>query len=164
MTIIVMIISIIVSTASLAYGFLQAGLADPARWIVLIGIVWLLSHWRKLHWFSSIALFLAIFAAGYGVWRGFPIAWMLLGAMGGLLGWDLSDFARRLRYAAPTDDVEGMERSHLARVGVVAAVGGLLAYLSAVIQVRRLAFEVALGLILLAVLGLTRLVIRLRRY
>jgi hypothetical protein len=33
-----------------------------------------------------------------------------------------------------------------------------------VIQVRRLAFEVAVGLILLAAFGLTRLVMRLRRY
>jgi hypothetical protein len=90
--------------------------------------------------------------------------WMLVGALGGLLGWDLSDFARRLRYAAPTDDVEGMERRHLARVGVVAGLGLGLAYLSAVIQVRRLAFEVAVGLILLAALGLTRLVMRLRRF
>jgi hypothetical protein len=49
-------------------------------------------------------------------------------------------------------------------VGVVAGLGLGLAYLSAVIQVRRLAFEVAVGLILLAALGLTRLVMRLRRF
>jgi hypothetical protein len=89
---------------------------------------------------------------------------MLLGALGGLLGWDLSDFAQRLRFAAPTDDIQGMERRHLARVGIVALLGGGLAYLSAVIQIRRLAFEVAVGLILLAALGVTRLVLRLRKY
>jgi hypothetical protein len=33
-----------------------------------------------------------------------------------------------------------------------------------VIQIRRLAFEVAVGLILLAALGVTRLVLRLRKY
>jgi len=164
MTIVAMVISIIVSTSSLAYGYLQEGYPDPARWIVLIGIVWVLAHWRKLYWFSSVALFLAIFAAGFGVWREFPTVWMLLGALGGLLGWDLSDFAVRLRYAGSTDDIQGMERRHLARVGVVAALGGGLAYLSAVIQIRRLAFEVAVGLILLAALGLTRLVLRLRKY
>jgi hypothetical protein len=57
-----------------------------------------------------------------------------------------------------------MERRHLARVGIVALLGGGLAYLSAVIQIRRLAFEVAVGLILLAALGVTRLVLRLRKY
>ena len=164
MTIIAMVISIIVSTVSLAYAYSQMGLGTLAIGMLLLGVAWLVAHWRKLYWFSSVALFVAIFAAGYGVWREFPTAWMLLGALGGLLGWDLSDFARRLRYAAPTDDVDDMERRHLARVGVVAGLGGALAYLSAVIQIHRLAFEVAVGLILLAVLGLTRLVVRLRRY
>jgi len=164
MTIVAMVISIIVSTSALAYGFSQAGLADPARWIVLMGVVWLLAHWRKLYWFSSLALFLAIVAAGYGVWSEFPTVWMLLGALGALLGWDLSDFVQRLRFAAPTDDIQSMERRHLARVLVVAALGGALAALSVVIQIQRLAFEVAVGLILIAALGLTRLVMRLRKY
>ena len=88
----------------------------------------------------------------------------LLAALGGLLGWDLSDFARRLSYAAPTDDVIGMERRHLERVGIVAALGFGLAILSLYIHVKRLAFEVAVGLVLLAALGLTRLVMRLRKY
>lgn len=164
MTIVAMVVSIIVSMSSLAYGFWQAGLSDPARWIVLIGIVWLLAHWRKLYWFSSMAFFLAVVAAGYGVWSEFPAMWMLLGALGALLGWDLSDFAQRLRFAAPTDNIPEMERRHLGRVAVVAVLGGGLAYLSSVFQVRRLAFEVAVGLILIAALGLTRLVMRLRKY
>jgi hypothetical protein len=139
-------------------------MTDPARWFNLLGVVWLLSHWRKVYWVSSIAFFLTILSAAYGVWNDLPTIWMLLGALGGLLGWDLSDFARRLSYAAPTDDVQGLERRHLARVGVVAALGFGLAMLSLVIQVRRLAFEVAVGLVLLAALGLTRLVMRLRKY
>jgi len=164
MSIIVMIISIIVSIISLAYEYWQAGLDDHAHWIVLIGVVWLLSHWRRLYWYSSVALLLAIIAAGYGVWSEFPAVWMLLGALGALLGWDLSDFVQRLRFAAPTDDIQGMERRHLTRVVIVAVLGGGLAYLSSFIQVWRLPFEVAVGLILLAVLGLTRLVMRLRKY
>jgi hypothetical protein len=89
---------------------------------------------------------------------------MLLGALGGLLGWDLSDFARRLSYAAPTDDIQGLERVHLERVGVVAVLGFGIAMLSVFIHIKRLAFEVAVGLVLLAALGLTRLVIGLRKY
>ena len=164
MTLVVMVLSIITGIVSLAYGYSQEGYPDPALWIVLMGIVWVLAHWRRIYWFSSVALFLMIFAAAFGVWREFPTVWMLIGALGGLLGWDLSDFAMRLRYAAPTDDAEGMERRHLARVGVVAVLGLGLAYLSTVIQVGRLAFEVAVGLILLAALGVARLVMRLRKY
>lgn len=164
MTIIALVLSILVGTGSLAIGYYQAGLVDPARWFVLLGLLWLAAHYRRWYWFSALGLFISVFGAGYGVWNDFRAAWMLLGALGGLLGWDLSDFAMRLRYAAPTDDIKGMERSHLARVGVVAALGLGLAYLSTVIQVRRLAFEAAVGLVLLAALGLTRLAMRLRRY
>jgi len=164
MTIVAMVLSIIIGSASLAYGYSLAGYSDLVRWIALVGVVWLAAHWRKTYWFSSVALFLTIIAAAFGVWRDFPTVWMLLGALGGLLGWDLSDFARRLSYATPTDDVHGMERSHLARVGIVAALGLGLALLSLFIHVRRLAFEVAVGLVLLTVLGLTRLVMRLRKY
>jgi hypothetical protein len=62
------------------------------------------------------------------------------------------------------DDTRGLERRHLERVGIVAALGIGLALLSVFIRVQRLAFEVAVGLVLLAALGLTRLVIGLRKY
>ena len=164
MTIVVMIISIIIGTSSLAAGYSQAGMPDPARWSLLVGVVWILAHWRKYYWFSALGLFITLIGAAYGVWNQFPTVWMLLGALGGLLGWDLSDFARRIGYAAPTDDIQGMERRHLERVGIVAALGFGIALLSVYIHIKSLAFEVAVGLVLLAALGLTRLVIGLRKY
>jgi hypothetical protein len=57
-----------------------------------------------------------------------------------------------------------MERRHLERAGVVAVLGFGLALLSVFIHINRLAFEVAVGLLLLAALGLARLVIGLRKY
>jgi hypothetical protein len=164
MTILALIISIILGTGSIAFGYSQMGFTDPPLWFALVGALWLAAHWRKWYWFSSVGLLVTIIAAAYGVWHQFPIIWMLLGALGGLLGWDLSDFARRLSYASPMDDTQGMERRHLERVGIVAALGFGIALLSVFIHIRRLAFEVAVGLVLLAALGLTRLVIGLRRY
>lgn len=164
MTLIALIISILLGTASLAMGYRQAGANEYVIWFLLLAALWLVAHFRKYDWFSSIALLIVVVAAAYGVWRSYPTVWMLLGAVGGLLAWDLSDFARRLRYAAPMDDTREMERRHLERVGIVAALGIGLALLSLYIQINRLAFEVAVGLLLLAVLGLTRLVIGLRKY
>ncbi|MGZ9226564.1 MAG: hypothetical protein ACXW4M_13510 [Anaerolineales bacterium] len=164
MTIFALILSIILGTVSLAIGYSQADDSSYALLILLLGVIWLVTHFRKWYWFSSIALLLIVFAAAYGVWREFPTVWMLLGALGGLLGWDLSDFARRLSYASPMDDTRSMERLHLERVGIVAALGFGLAILSVIIRVERLAFEVAVVLVLLAALGLTRLVIGLRKY
>jgi hypothetical protein len=164
MTIIALILSILLGIASLAIGYSQAGESGYSLWFFLLGAIWLITHFRKWYWFSSVALLLIVFAASYGVWREFPTIWMLLGALGGLLGWDLADFARRLSYASPMDDTRSMERIHLERAGIVAALGFGLAILSVVIRIERLAFEVAVGLVLLAALGLTRLVIGLRKY
>ena len=164
MTIVALILGIFLGTISLAIGYLQGGLAGYSLWFLLLAAIWLIAHFRKWYWFSSIALLVIIIAAAFGVWQEFSTVWMLLGALGGLLGWDLSDFARRLSYAAPMDDTRGMERLHMERVGIVAVLGLGLALLSVFIHVQRLAFEVAVGLVLLAALGLTRLVIGLRKY
>jgi len=164
MTIIALVLSILFATVSLGIGYVQAGSAGYLLWFLLLAVAWLITHFRKWYWFSSLALLVTILAAGYGVWRGFSTVWMLLGALGGLLGWDLSDFARRLSYASPMNDTRSMERLHLERVGIVAALGFGLAILSVVVHIQRLAFEVAVGLVLLAALGLTRLVIGLRKY
>ena len=164
MTLITFVLSVVLGAGSLSIGFFQAGLFDASRWFVWLGIAWILAHWRKLYSASSVAFLFTMIGAGYGVWHGLITMWMLLGALGGLLGWDLSDFAMRLSRASPRDDVQGMERRHLERAGIVAALGFGLAWLSVVIRVERLPFEVAVGLVLLAVLGLTRLVLGLRRY
>ena len=164
MTLIALIVSILLGTASLAIGYSQGGASNFAIWFLILAGFWLITHFRRWYWFSSISLLLIVVGAAYGVWREFPTVWMLLGALGGLLGWDLSDFARRLSYASPMDDTRSLERLHLERVGIVAALGLGLALLSVMIRVERLAFEVAVGLVLLAALGLTRLVLGLRKY
>lgn len=163
MTLIALILSILLGNASLATGYFQAGAIAYPRWFLLLAVLWLLAYFWKQYWFSSVALLVMVLAAGYGVWQGYATVWMLLGAVSGLLGWDLSDFARRLSYAAPMDDTRGLERRHLERVAIVAVLGLGLALLSVFIHFRRLAFEVAVGLVLLAALGLTRLVIGLRK-
>jgi hypothetical protein len=164
MTVVALVLSILVGTISLALGYGQAGAAIYSRWFIVLALVWFFMQYRKYYWFSSIALLMIVVGAAYGVWREFPTVWMLLGAVGGLLGWDLSDFMRRLGYGSPMDDTQTLERRHMERVGIVAAVGVGLAFLSLYVRIHRLAFEVAVGLLLLAALGLTRLVIGLRKF
>jgi hypothetical protein len=164
LTLIAFVLSVILGTGSLAVGFYEAGRFDAARWFIWLCIVWILAHWRKVHWVSSLAFLLTLTGAAYGVWHELRTMWMLLGALGGLLGWDLADFSRRLSYASPKDDLQGMERRHLERAGIVALLGFGLAWLSVVLRIERLPFEVAVGLVLLAALGLTRLVLGLRKY
>ncbi len=162
MSVITMIVSIVVGTAALAWGYSAAGLNAPARWLVAAGIVWLLAQWRRVHWIGSIVLLAFVAAAALGLWIGLPISLMTLGAVGGLLGWDMADFTRRLHFASPTDDVRGMELRHMARVAIVSALGLAIAALTAIVHVK-IPFELAVLLVLLAAIGLTRLVAWLQR-
>ena len=164
MTSLALILSILLGTGSLAIGYGQSGAADYSRAFLLLAALWVFMHLRKWYWFSPAALLIIVVAAAYGVWREFPTVWMLLGAVGGLLAWDLADFARRLSYAAPMDDTRTLERRHLERVAIVGGLGVGLALISLYVHIHRLAFEVAVGLLFLAALGLTRLLIGLRKY
>jgi hypothetical protein len=163
-TLIAFLLSVLIGCVSLAYGYSQAGMSEFARGFALLGATWIWAHWRKQYWASSAAFFLMLCGAAYGVWNGFVSAWMMLGAFGGLLGWNLSDFTQRLSYARPTDDVRNMERRQLIRAAIVAALGTAVALLSATVRVNRLAFEVAIGLTLLAAFGLIRSTARRLRH
>src|SRR5574339_1171669 len=100
LTLAALIASILLGTISLAVGYSQGGASDYSRWFFVLAVLWLFTHYRKWYWFSSIALLIIIVSAAYGVWREFPTVGMLFGAVGGLLAWDLADFARRLSYSA----------------------------------------------------------------
>jgi hypothetical protein len=65
MTIIALILSILLGTISLAIGYIQGGLADYSLWFLLLAAVWLVTHFRKWYWFSSIALLVVILAAAF---------------------------------------------------------------------------------------------------
>ncbi|MCJ7433678.1 MAG: hypothetical protein MUO77_09345 [Anaerolineales bacterium] len=162
MTNIVFVLSVVVGVGALAWGYGIQGHTEYARWFFLFGAVWLLAKWRGWKWISPLALLIVIASAAYGLWIEIPFGWMMFAAVGGLLAWDLDDFSRRLSYAAPSDDVIGMERRHIARVGIVAVLGGALGFIAFVVRIQ-LPFEVVVGLVILTVLGLTRLITTLRR-
>jgi len=161
-SVITMIVSIVVGTAALVWGYSSAGLDSPARWLAVAGAAWLLAQWRRVHWVGSIILLAFVAAAAVGLWIGLPLSLMTLGAVGGLLGWDLADFTRRLHFASATDDLRGMELRHLARVAIVSAIGLGIAGITAIVRVK-IPFELAVILVLLAAIGLTRLVAWLQR-
>jgi hypothetical protein len=77
-----------------------------------------------------------------------------------LAGWDLADFASRLRLANPEDDTSDLQRRHFLRLGLTLAVGAGLVLLAANLQFH-LSFGWMAVLALLAAWGLGVLIKRL---
>lgn len=162
MTLFAFVFSVLMGVGALAWGYILVGLSFVVRWMLLFGAIWLVAGWKRWSWFSAIGMFLAVSASAFGLWYGFSTGWMLAGAIGGLLAWDLTEFRRRLLFAARTDDRRALEFRHLARLTIVTLIGLGLASLSMIMRVE-FTFEWVMLLTLVAVLGITQLVAWLRR-
>lgn len=162
MTLFAFVISVLMGVGSLAFAYTGAGFDLFARGLLVFGVFWLYAGWRRWTWASSVGILLLVTLAGFGLWLEFSPGWMISGALGGLMAWDMADFMRRLRLASATDDKRGLEYRHLARLTIVALGGALLASISILIRLE-FTFEWGVVLTLVAVLGVTQLVTWLRR-
>jgi hypothetical protein len=155
-------ICILAGMLPLAAGYFQFGLALVAIGCIVIGLLWLLSQWRRLDWAASLGMLVFTCASALGVWVGLSPFLLAISVLGSLLAWDLADFSRRLRRAAPEDDLRPLEERHLLRL---AGLGGLSLVLTLAALIIRL--QVSFGWLFLlaiaAVLGLLQLVKRLRQ-
>jgi len=155
-------ISFVVGIGALAWEFYAYGRTSIARWLMLFGIAWFIAEWNRVRWFDSVGLLITVAVAAYGLWLDLPAGWMLAGAMGALIAWDWSEFQHRIRLSALDDDTRGLETRHLFRLMIVVASG--LAFSLTGLYVRlEFSFEWTAFLALLAALGMTQLVSRLRR-
>jgi hypothetical protein len=162
MTFFTFVLSVLIGVGSLAFAYHNAGYETLARWLLIFGGLWLFAIWRRWRWFSSIGIFVLVALAGYGLWNEFSPGWMIAGALGGLFAWDLTGFMHRLRFAARTDDLRGLERRHLVRLTIVALAGVLLASIAMLIRLE-FTFEWLFLFTLIAALGIAQLVSWLRR-
>lgn len=162
MTVTALVISIVFSIGSMAWGYAQAGFDPLARWLLILGIAWLFSQWRRWWWFSSLGLIVLIVVAAFGMWMGLTPGWMFAGGIFALVAWDLTDYRRRIRFAALDDDERGMERRHISRLTFLVLAG---LFLSSIAMIMRLQFslEWAILLVFVILLGLTQVVAWLRR-
>jgi hypothetical protein len=152
----------------LALGFALSGLWPGTAAILAVGALWLLGHLRPtgqlgaLRWTSSAAFAMLVIGAAVAMWMSVWAGWPLLGLVAALATWDLDQFARQMRIAGRVDDGPGLERRHIQRLLIVAAIGCLLAAVGLVLRLR-LSFGLALLLAALAMLGLSLIVGYMRR-
>jgi hypothetical protein len=111
---------------------------------------------------SSAALVVLAAAAAAAVWLSAGGVWPVLGMAAALMAWDLDQFAQLMRSAGRVDGAAELERRHIRRLLIVAAIGCVLGAVGLGLRVR-LNFEVALVLAVLSMLGLGIAVGFLRR-
>jgi hypothetical protein len=156
------VVSVLMGVGSLAYAYSSTVFEGLVRGLLVLGAIWLFAGWKRWTWFSIIAIFLTVALAGFGLWIELSPGWMIAGALGGLLAWDLSDFMRRLQFVHFTDDKSGLERRHLIRVTIVALGGMLLATIAILVRLE-FTLEWMMLLALVGALGMMQLVSWLRR-
>ncbi len=162
-TLVALLLSILLGSGSLAWGYLQVGLPDFARWMVVFGAVWLFAVWQRWRWFATIGLIFNFGAAALGLWfLNFSPGWMFAGAIGGLLAWDLTYFRERLRFVASDEERWGMEGRHLVRVAALSLIGFLLASAAMAIKLQ-FNFQWAILLAVVAILGVIQLITWFRK-
>ena len=157
-----LIFNLLLGVSSLAWGFYDGGYPDIAFIILGLGLLWGISMWRRWRWFSGIGLAALTLAAAAGLWLNLPFGWMVTGCVGGLLVYDLSVFIDRLRYAAPGEDTGHLERTHLARLGLLLVLTLTFASIAMLWQ-SAFSFEWAIFLGLASVWGVSLLVRRMIR-
>jgi hypothetical protein len=152
-----LLVSVVMGTASLAWGYAQVGLPQLARWIVLFGAVWLVAVWRRWRWFAYLGIAFNFLAAALGLWfLNFPPGWMFAGAICGLLAWDLTSLRYRQRFAASDAERRTVESRHLMRLSVLALLGFGLAS-GAMAAKMQFTFEWTALLSLVTALGLAQI-------
>jgi len=156
------VISVLMGVGSLAYAYDGRGFELVTRGLLILGALWLVAGRQRWVWFSTIALVIMVSLASFGLWIALSPGWMISGALGALLAWDLTDFMRRLRFAPLMDDLRALERRHLTRLTLVTVVGIALASIAMLVRVE-FSFEWVMLLTLVAVVGVTQLVSWLRR-
>lgn len=154
-------VSLIVGIGSLALGAFAEGRITAAYWILALGLVWLIAEIRRVRWVSSFGFLACVFASAYGLWIGLSASWMLAGALGALIAWDLSDFLRRLADASPDDETSGLIRRHLIRLLIVTAAGLAFSLIGIFLRLQ-FSFEWTAFLAILSALGVSLLIRRMR--
>ena len=129
---------------------------------LLIAFGWVVGEIRNYEWASAIALILYSIAALFTVIPTQSAIWGVLIIVAALCAWNTAQFDRLIGTTKNIPEESGLKRQFFQRLLLVAAGGTLLAMMASVISLN-ISFGLALGLAVLAVIGLSQAFIFLRR-
>ena len=159
----VLLFSIVFGVGSLAFGYFLAGFVLLARWIILLGLLWLVAVWQRWRWFTYIGTVFNLLAAALGLWLlNFPPGWMFAGAIGGMLAFDVTFFWNKVRFMPSGEERRGLEMRHLVRVSILAILGMTLAGIAMLIK-KQFSLEWGVLWMVIIALGLTQLIVWFRK-
>lgn len=158
------------ATAFLAAGFVLAPEIENGNYFkwtfltvtLLLGLAWFAVQQRKTQGYEGLLLF------GYGILAmiglfGRTPAWPMMFAITASLGaWDLHTFLQRLNRADRVEYESGLGKAHLRRLAGV-EISGLFLGLVAITIHPRVSFWWMGALALIAVIGISRLIARIRK-
>lgn len=154
--------SIVLTTSITALGYSLGDLWIGALASICMGSLWLLGQRRDWSWTAPLALVFFVGAAAAGLWLGLTAGLLLLSVVLALTAWDLDHFSRRLRSVGRIEKARSLKRRHIARLIGVDALSLILGGAALAVEIE-FNFYMILLLALLAVIGLSQGIRRLRR-
>jgi len=155
-------LELLIAAVSLAVGYAISGWWIASGVVIFLGAVWAAVRFRGGSGLEGLLLYLFLFAAAAGFWVGSPGWLMLLTSVAALGAWDLDHFLQRLSEAEDIEFETGLGRDHLKRLFLVQGIGFAAGFL-ALIARPKIGFWWAVLLVLLAVIGLSRIIAYVRR-
>jgi len=158
--------SIVLAALALTSAYGLDAVWIPAGAILFLATLWLAGQSIKgtayRGWMSWVVVGLFIVVAVAGAWLDLSPLLLTIGLTATVSAWDLDYFARQLNGVDRVVESRKLTRRHLQRLLIVDGVGLLIAVLALNVQIR-LSFAPALGLGLIALLGLIRVIDFMRR-
>ena len=157
MTAVFLIGSAVLGVGMVAGGYALGGYPLLGLLLAALGAIWLFGLIRRWKWIPLLGLVSVYGFAAAGFFLRLSGVLLFVGALLGLLSWDLTDFSARLRLAADQDDVPALERRHFLQLVLVFLPGAVLSAAALLLRVQ-ISFGWAVVLILFGVWGFGRMV------
>jgi hypothetical protein len=154
-------IHLLIAVTALAIGYALGGRLAWAFGVVFVGGLWYTAQFRGAQGIETIIFFAFALAAAAGFWIGLPPIAMLLTMVAALGAWDLDHFSQRLRLVERVVMDNGLDNNHLRRLLLIELLG-LMAGLAGLTSDLRLTFWNQVLLVILAVFGISRLVLYIK--